>query len=298
MLELAIFILLCLIWGSTWLAIKIGLSGAPPFLGAGIRFAIAAIVLYLFLALTGRLQFSFKRQWPAIIMVGIILYPLPYGLVYWGEQYTESGMAAVLFGVMPFFVAIMAHLLIKDERLTFLKIAGMIFGFSGLFLIFADSLKAKGTLSIMGMAAIALSSFFSGLGTVMMKKHFHDQSPVSMTAIGTSLAAVVLITIGLITEPLSSFQVNAATIGSIAYLSIFGTAIAFSLYFYLLKTTEATKLSMIAFITPVAALVLGIIFLGEGFTVSSLIGSLMVVGGVFIVVMGDNLWEKRLRLSD
>jgi drug/metabolite transporter (DMT)-like permease len=282
MFSIIIFIILCLIWGSTWLAIKIGLENSPPFIGAGFRFAIAAAFLYLLCFLSGRWNFGFLKQWRAILIIAIVLYALPYGLVYWGSQYVESGMAAVLFATMPFFVAILAHVIIKDERLILSKIAGMILGFGGIMLIFADNLGTKGRLGLLGMLGIVISSFFSGLGTILTKKFFRDISPMPLTAIQTTISAILLLILGLITESFSVYHGDVKTIGSLLYLGIIGTAVAFSLYLFLLKTMEATKLSLIAFLTPIVALFLGVIFYNENFDLASLLGSLMVITGVLI----------------
>jgi drug/metabolite transporter (DMT)-like permease len=99
MLNAAIFGFLCLVWGSTWLAIKVGLEGSPPFLGAGFRFTIASTFLFILSAIFSRRHFSFNGKLPLVLLAGFLMYPLPYGLVYWGSQYVESGMAAVLFAL-------------------------------------------------------------------------------------------------------------------------------------------------------------------------------------------------------
>jgi len=296
MLNIIGFLSLCLIWGSTWLGIKIGLEGIPPFTGAGYRFIIAALFIYLLGLFKGNWRLSFGKSWAMVLWAGLFTYPLPYALVYWGSQYIESGMAAVLFAVMPFFVAILAHFYLKNDRLTFIKISGMILGFSGILIIFADNLGTRGVLGFWGMLAITASSFFSALGTTLAKKHLREVDPLRMTAVQSSLGAVVLITIGLIFERSSGIGYSAKTIGSIFYLGIIGTAIAFSLYFHLLKTMEATKLATIAFITPIVALFLGIIYHNETLEPLSITGSLVVITGVFTVIMGERVkaaWIKK-----
>jgi drug/metabolite transporter (DMT)-like permease len=295
MLNATIFVILCLIWGSTWLAIKVGLDGSPPFLGAGFRFTIASGFLFLLCAVFARAGFSFKRKWPMVLLAGISMYPLPYGLVYWGSQYVESGMAAVLFAIMPFIVALLAYLIIGTERLTAAKMAGMVVGFGGIILIFADNLNARGGLGIWGMAAIVFSSFFSSLATVLSKRHFNDINPLPLTAVQTAIGAVTLTGLGVLTESLSDYRTDVKTIGSLLYLGIMGTAAAFSLYLFLLKKMEATKLATIAFITPLVALLLGMAVRREKFDAMSIAGSLMVVGGVFVAVVGDNLLKSRRR---
>jgi drug/metabolite transporter (DMT)-like permease len=293
MLNAAIFIILCIIWGSTWLAIKIGLEGSPPFLGAGFRFGISAAFLLLIAVISRRKIFAFGEKWPQVLVAAFLIYPIPYSLVYWGSQYIETGMAAVLFAAMPFFVAILAHLFIPRERLTFLKVLGMIIGFAGIFIIFGDNLGAEKQFGVLGMAAIVLSSFFSSSGTIISKIHFRDIDPLSLTVVQSAIGCLILTAVGLIAEPISSYNTDPKTVGSLLYLGIFGTALAFTLYFYVLKKMEATKLATIAFITPVVALLLGVMIRNERFDPLSVVGSAMVILGVFVVVAGDNLLRRR-----
>jgi drug/metabolite transporter (DMT)-like permease len=296
MLNSLIFVILCLIWGSTWLAIKIGLEGSPPFLGAGFRFAIAAAFLFALSALTGKFDFSFDGKLRKVALAAFMIYPIPYGLVYWGTQYVESGMAAVLFATMPFFVAVLAHFFVEGERLTILKVFGMAVGFAGIVLIFADNLGAKGLIGMLGMAAVSFSSFFSAAGTVYSKRHFRDIDPVPMTAFQSFIGAIALSLFGFAFESISQYRFDIKTVGSLFYLGILGTSLTFTLYFFILKRMETTKLATIAFITPVVALILGNVFYGETFDILSIVGSLMVVVGVFIVVMGDTIFNRRPRI--
>jgi drug/metabolite transporter (DMT)-like permease len=285
--------LLCLIWGSTWLAIKIGLEGSPPFLGAGFRFIISATFLFVLVMATGYRNVSFGGKLRHVLSAGALVFVINYGLVYWGSQYVESGMAAVLFATMPFFVALLARFYGLGERLTILKTMGMIIGFLGIILIFADNLGAKGMMGVLGMAAIVVSSAGAALGTVFSKKHFQNISPLFLTAVQSGIGAVALTAIGLSVEPVSSYKTDFKTIGSLLYLGMFGTALAFTLYFYILKRMEATKLATIAFITPVVAMILGAVYRKEVFDFLSLLGSLMVIVGVFIVVTGDGITRRR-----
>ncbi len=297
MLNTVSFTLLCLIWGSTWLAIKIGLEGSPPFLGAGFRFAMAGAFLFVATALSRKWNFAFKRLWPPIILAGLFTYPIAYSLVYWGEQYIDSGLAAVLFAVMPFFVAILAHNAFENERLTIIKIIGMLIGFGGILIIFGDSLKIKGSSEFLGMVCMVGASFSAAVGTIIMKKHIHNVNLLPILSVQISIGATVLLVLGFSLESISAYRIDIKTIGSLLYLAVVGTSVAFSLYFYLLKKMEATKLSMIAFITPVVALILGVAFKSENFDAISLLGSALVVFGVFMVVEGSNIHRHPTKYS-
>lgn len=293
MLNIVIFITLCLIWGSTWLAIKIGLEGSPPFLAAGYRFLLAAAFLGLFSLIFQRHGFNFKGKWPYVFLAGLFTYPLSYGLVYLGTQHVESGMAAVLFAIMPFFVAILAHYFVPGEKLTLTKIFGMVIGFIGIVVIFAENLSFRGSHILWGMMAIVASSFCSSSGSIIMKKHLKNLRPVPLTTLQTGIGGILLLAPGLLFESPDDFSYNIRTLGSLVYLGILGTAVTFSLYLYLLHKMEVTKLSTIAFITPVIAVILGIAYRHETMNWAGIVGSAMVLFGVIIVISGTNFLTRR-----
>src|SRR5213078_2728564 len=118
------FSLLCLIWGSTWLVIKVGYGGLGPFNVAGVRFAIAAAVLNAMVPIVGARWPRGRSEWLLILWVGVLLFAGDYGLIYWGEQYIDSGLTAILFGTFPLFTMLMAHVYVPGERLTRRKLAG------------------------------------------------------------------------------------------------------------------------------------------------------------------------------
>src|SRR5213593_3624196 len=142
----AAFAMLCLIWGSTWLAIRIGLEGAPPFLSASLRFAVASIVLVL-LAVVFRSKWPQNRtEWALAGFVGIVLFTGDYGLIYWGEgNGVPSGLSAILFATFVLQTAIAAHLVLSTEKLTAQKIAGIGLGFGGILLIFRGDVSTAGS---------------------------------------------------------------------------------------------------------------------------------------------------------
>ena len=122
---------LCVVWGSTWVVIKIGLTGSPPFYGVAFRFLLAAAVLGAIVAITRRRLPVGKTIWKWIILSGLLMYFASYSIVYHVEQYIDAALAAILFASFPFFVAVGAHFYLPGERLTGLKIVGLVVGFAG-----------------------------------------------------------------------------------------------------------------------------------------------------------------------
>lgn len=275
--------LLCLIWGSTWLGIKIGLEDSPPFLSAGLRFLIATIFLYIWAKCRGIRFSDYKDQIIKILIPGFFLYYLAYSLIYWGEQYINSGLTAVLFATFPFFVAIYATLLLKDEKLTRFKFLGLLTGFCGIILIFWDSLSFSGENLFAGMTGIILSAACSAYASVRVKRDLYSVEPIVISTYQMGLGTLLLLGSGFLLEKTSDFKLTYKSIGALLYLSFLGSALAFMAYYWLLKKIEVTKLSLITFITPIVALILGWLILEEALTLYLLLGTILVIFGIWLV---------------
>ncbi len=275
-------VLMCLIWGLTWVAIKIGLKDLPPLLAAGVRFVIACAILWP--AVFWR-KSPLPKTWPelrAILVPGFFIYGINYALVYWGEQYIGAGLSAILFASLPFLVALFAHYMLVNEKMTYVKLTGLAVGFSGIVLVFYGGLSF-GPDSHLGMLALLGSSLSAAYANILVKRDLHYTDPILATALQMSLGAVLLLGIGTLLESWRDFHLTPEATGSLLYLSIFGSAVAFSLYFWALKKTEATKMSLIAFVTPLVALLAGHWILGEPVTGRLAVGSLLVLVGILII---------------
>ncbi len=283
MLDLFLVALLCLIWGSTWLGIKIGLEDFPPFLSAGLRFAIASLVLFA-IAKVGKARFPQNASTCfRICITAIFMYVLTYALVYWGAQYISSGLASVLFSTHPFFVALFAHSILPAERFTLAKGIGLLLGVGGVLIIFSEKLGLGPDLALWGMVALVASAATSGYAIVLVKRYLTEISPIVLTTMQMTLAAVLIILLGLVTEDLRTMRFTTSALGSLLYLSLVGSALTFSLYYWLLGRIEATRLALIAFATPVVALFLGWATYGEKIDARTLLGAALVFLGIYIV---------------
>lgn len=278
MLDLSLIAVLCLIWGATWLAIKIGLEDSPPFLSAGFRFLLSCIILSGIVYLR-KLKLPTKNILP-ILIPGFFTYFLSYSFVYWGEQHIGSGLAAVLFSTLPFFVAIFAHLLLDNEKLSWIKFFSLTIGFAGILVIFSDSLQIASTKSSLGIFALLGSAICTAFSGVLTKKYLHHVDPVIITLYQMAIGTLFLLVVGFSFESLSNFKITIKSIGALLYLVIFGSVIAFITYFWLLKRNQIIKLSLIAFVTPVIALLLGWIIKSEKITVELALGTFLVILGI------------------
>src|SRR6266508_2259576 len=153
-----VWLLLCCIWGSTWLFIKLGLQDLPPLTFAGIRFVIACTILTSLIIARRIALPSRARDWFLLALTGVLAFSLNYGLLFWGEQYISSGLAALLQSTIPAFGLIIAHFYLPGERMTPIKLCGAIIGVAGVGVIFSNQLTAAGAKALAGSAALVLSS--------------------------------------------------------------------------------------------------------------------------------------------
>jgi drug/metabolite transporter (DMT)-like permease len=277
-----------LIWGTTWLAIKLGLESMPPFLSAGMRFAIAAGILA---GLSWGRGIPFPRggrAHAALAVLGFLNFVVNYGAVYWGEQYVSSGLTAVLFATYPLFVLLVAHVTIRAERITIRKAIGVAVGFAGVWMIYRSDLALEDPRAGIAVAVILLSPVASSLTSVGIKKWGHDLHPYTLTTLPMTYGAIGLTAIGMAVESPRAIEWTAAAIGSLVFLSVFGSVIAFVVYYRLLKVVPVSLLSLITYAFPVVAVLLGWIVLDERLSGSTLAGAGAVLAGMTLAT-----WRRR-----
>lgn len=274
------YVLICLIWGSTWLAIRASLESLTPFISGGSRFLLASVFILILMKVRGVSLQKDKESIRLYILMGFMSFVIPFGLVYWAEQFVPSGLASVLFGVYPFFVAIFSYFRMPDEIIGKLKIIGMSLGFFGIVVIFSDSFTTDLTNLFLGMVAVALSGIMQAWIAVTLKKSGKHLNPLSMNFIPMLIAGVTGLAIGMLTEDLSYININQTAVISVIYLAFFGSLITFTVFYWLMKKINVIMLSFTAFITPIIALILGWIFYNETLTTQHLLGSILVLVGL------------------
>jgi len=277
------YILICVIWGSTWLAIKIGLESIPPFLGAAVRFLLAAIIMF---GIVAAKKIHIPRHSLAIrlyILVGCCTFSLGYAFVYWGQQFVPSALASILFGTFPFFVAALSWFVYKSEYITFVKAVGIVIGFIGVVVIFSEDVTYHiGDASTLGMGALIIAAIIQAFASVTVKKYGYEISTLALITVGMAIGTCILFIISIVTEDWSVTVIDAKAVGSVFYLATFGSIVTFGTMFWLLKRIEAVILSLSAFITPIIAIVLGVFVAGEQFTAQIFAGSALVLLGILV----------------
>jgi drug/metabolite transporter (DMT)-like permease len=226
------------------------------------------------------------------VLMGILSFVIPFGLVYWAEQFVPSGLASVLFGVYPFFVAIFSFFRIPHESIGKIKILGMSLGFIGIAVIFSDSFTTNLSVLFIGMAAVALSGIMQAWMAVTIKRSGKHLNPLSMNLIPMFIAGITGLIIGFMFEDLSKIKIDNTAIISVLYLAFFGSVVTFTSFYWLMKKINVVLLSLIAFITPIVALFLGWIFYKETLTSQHLIGSSFVLLGLLIANLESIIKQK------
>ena len=299
--------LLILIWGTTWAAIRIGLEGIPPLTGVALRFGLAGLVL---LALMPVFRVRLRPD-PRVLALwafnGLFTFTVAYGIVYWAEQFVPSGLASVLWATFPLWVMSFAHFWLPGERLTVRSVVGVLTGFAGVVVIFSEDLSrlsigseaTSGSL-VSGPVPVAvaagvllLSPLSAAVANVGVKRHGQGVHPLSLTAVPMLLTGALMGTVAAAVEGFDSVRFDFSSVAAWLYLSIFGSAVTFTVYFWLLSHLTATRLSLITYGIPVVAVLVGTVVLDEPVTPRVLAGSVLVVVGVAMAVREERTSVRR-----
>ena len=278
-----VYILLCLVWGSSWIAIKLGLSHAPPLYTSGMRFLLAWMVLTSIALVRGYVYPKSISRWLKLGYPGFYMYGVSYALIYFAEQYIDSSLTAVLFGSFPFWVAGLSYWLLKDERVGGIAWIGLLIGFGGVVVISYDQWQLSGQLFLGTMLALA-GTFAAAYGMVLHKRLFVNENIVVSTSVQMSVGGVPLLLGAVIFERFGDFTFTFQSVGSIVYLALFATVFTFLSYYWLMRKTTAVVVSLIAFVTPVVAIAIGVPFFGEKMTLLTVVGSILILSGIVLVV--------------
>jgi drug/metabolite transporter (DMT)-like permease len=282
-LGIAAYAMLCLIWGSTWLVIKVGYGGLGPFNVAALRFLIAGLVMAIVVPISGARWPQGASEWRLVGIVGVLMFAGDYGLIYWSEQYIDSSLTAILFAVLPLLTICIAHRLLPGERITARTLGGTLLAFAGAVALFGDrvSIDPAGRWP---MLAVIAATACAAAASVASKRSGAALHPASLNAPAMLIGGVVLSAVSLGTGERVTLPRDVATWGAVLYLALAGSVFTFLVYFWLLKTWTVTSLSFISVFTPAIALVLGYVFLDEQPTVWTAVGGALIIAGVVLAI--------------
>jgi drug/metabolite transporter (DMT)-like permease len=275
-----------LIWSSTWVAIKIGLEDVPPLLSAGVRFAIAGGGLLLLAKALGR---SLRTDAILAAILGVVPIAGAYGLIYWGEQYVPSGLAAVLFGVMPLYSATIASVALADEPLRARLVAGIAVAIGGLAIAFGESLAlGDAEWALLAASACAIAPLCAAIGNVSIKRRGQTLDPIVLNGWAMLGGGALLLATSAPAESWASAAWTVQSLGSIGYLAIIGSAVPFVTLTILLRELPAVTVSYITLLLPFGALAFGATLYDEHVTLAAVGGATLVATGLLIAQ-----WPRR-----
>jgi drug/metabolite transporter (DMT)-like permease len=282
--AIAAFVALCLIWSSTWLAIKLGLRDLPPVSFAAIRFVIAIAVLLAISIGRVRLLPSNRGDFKLLAWTGVLMFCLNYALLFWAELYVSSGLSAVLQATIPIFGMVFAHFVLPSEPLRGARILGAIVAVGGVALICSRLFDFGGVLAFWGGVAIVFGAAGAALSNVFLKARAIRLAPAMIAAWQMIFGLVPLLVAGWILEgnPVH-FHWTPRAVFCLFYLAIPGSALAFLLLYWLLPRMSVTNLQTISFITPPGAVLFGWLLGGESFSLWSLMGGALILIGVWLI---------------
>jgi drug/metabolite transporter (DMT)-like permease len=280
------FAIIYFVWGSTYLAIRIGVQEVPPFLLAAIRFTIAGLVLYVWSIARGE-QSPTAREWKSISLVAVLIFVLDYGLLFWAEQRVPSGIAAVVIAIIPAFMTISEIVFLKTQKLTVRLAVALLIGLAGVATLMSRSLNFGGSpIDPRGAAALIIASIGWAVASALMRKLPLPSSKV-MSSASQMLAGGIFLSIT--AAALGEFQkfhpanVSREAWLALLYLIIAGSIIAFTAYVWLLHHESPTKVSTYAYVNPVVAVVLGYFFANEALGSRTILGSALVLLSVIVI---------------
>lgn len=291
-----------LVWGSTYVAIRIAVQTLPPFLLACVRFLVAGALLYAWtIGRGGRAPADGAadrdappspsdpigpRQWAAATLVGGLLLLGGNGLVVWGEQTVPSGLAALIVATVPLWMALLGRVLL-GQRMARLSVVGVLLGFAGVAVLLSPA--GDGGADPAGTAVICLAALSWGLGSVWSRRLPLPRRPAVATALEMLGGGALLTTVAAVGGEFGRVDLGAVTLASwaaLAYLVVFGSLVAFSAYVWLLANVRSDLASTYAYVNPLVAVLLGWALLGETVTARTLLGGAVIVVAVGLVLAG------------
>ena len=281
---IAAFATLCVVWSSTWLAIKVGLQDLPPISFAALRFLIAFLILVAVSIGRVRLLPKSRADWTLLAFTGVLMFAVNYGLLFWGELHVSSGLAAVLQAMIVIFGMFFAHLLLPSEPLRWQRVAGAIAAGLGVALICGRLLDHGGIMAFWGGLGIVIGGAGAALSNVLLKRRALDLAPAMIAGWQMIFGTVPMLVLGWALEgnPLR-FHWSGRAWFCLLYLAVIGSALTFLLLYWLLPRIPVNNLQTISLITPPGAVAFGWFLGGETFSLWSLLGGALVLAGVWMI---------------
>ena len=291
------YVSVALIWGSTWAAIKVGVNDVPPFVFAFARaLAVAAVLTIISLAL--RQPFPRGRRTVAVaVVVGVINIGWSWAIIFWSEQFVASGLVSVFGAAAPVWTAVLAHFMVKGDRLSVLKILGLVLGLGGTVILIGAPDAADGMAGFIATALLALMAISWAVAAILQSRFLRTVAPIPTVALGTWASAVLLAPLALVQLPEGQHWTLASAL-AFAYLVLFGTSFGMVVSLWLYRKLRPTTITLIQVLVPAEAILIGTLWLGEQVTWRMLGGAALVVAAVALnAIAGAGMPPAEERLA-
>ncbi len=279
------FITLTLIWGASFLWIKIAVRETSPVTIVALRLVFALVILVPFLVRKWPGAPRDARRWGQLCVLGAISAALPWALIIWAEKYIDSAVATVLNATVPLFTILAAHLTLHDDRMTGRRVAGLLVGFAGVVLLVGGDLdfSASGDarMKLAGQGAMLLAAFFYGMSNVYARAKFRDATPIYQTFFTMLVSGAMVWVVVPVVESPFVLPVLPLTWVAIAWLGMLGAGISYLLFYHLLHEIGPTKIATVTYLLPVVGVTLGVVFLDEALSWRLVVGTALIVSGVW-----------------
>ncbi|OUX20680.1 MAG: hypothetical protein CBE10_02185 [bacterium TMED250] len=277
------YALMCILWGFTWMYLKISLEDMPIFKGLSIRFICAGVIFWIAYFINRekvRLSKDLKRVYALFTLFN---FSLCYYLTYWGTKFVFSNLGAILWSLLPLCVAFMAHFYLPDDKLTKRKSAGMIIGLMGTILLFYNKdMLGQGQTSI-GLLAILLSVVLAAWPNVNLKMQKNKINSYHLNAVGMTISGLIFLVFAMIFENQINIPLDGKNIFAIFFLTVPGTVVTWGIYIWLFNHLPVTQISYTAFYPPIIATFVGWVFLDEALPFLAILGSTFIILGGYLV---------------
>ncbi len=280
------FAIIYFVWGSTFLAIRVGVREVPPFLLAGMRFFAAGMALYLWMRAKGSASPS-RPQWASATVLAVLIFLVDYGLVFWAEQRVPSGVTAVMLATIPVFTALAEIVILRTQRLTFRLAIALLVGLAGVSVLVSRSVGfGDAPIERSGAIALVVGAISWSLASVLARKLILPQSKLMSSGAQMLVGGILLLVAAASFGEFRSFhvrEVSARAWFALAYLTVAGSIIAFTAYVWLIHHESPTKVGTYAYVNPVIAVALGYFIGGEALGARTILGTLLVLVSVVVI---------------
>jgi drug/metabolite transporter (DMT)-like permease len=275
--------LVCLIWGTTYLAIKIALASIPPFLMGGIRYVVAGALLAAWLKSTGR-PLPLRGSIGRLAWLGFLMLTVGNGGVVWGEQYLSSGLTAVIIATTPFWM-VGVDAALGGDRLRARQLLGLAIGLAGIMLLVWPDLAIGGNRGhvLRGVFAVQLACFGWAVASSYTRRHVVSSDVLGAAAVQMLFGGGFMVLLGLIVGEWGALSFTPRTTTALVYLILAGSLVAFAAYSYALRHLPVAVVSLYTYVNPVIAVALGSLLLGEPFRIEMIVGGAVIAAGIAIV---------------